>query len=341
MLMDAIGHGVFPGASLLVAKGGTIVHRGFYGNATLLPKPEPVTEATLWDIASLTKPVATAALAMIAVREKGLSLNSHAAKYLPILHTETHRKITLRHLLKHTSGLPAWKPYFERLAQEHPEDLGRSKARDHYVNYIAEEPLEAAVSFKKIYSDLGFIVLGVLLESLFAQSLDHLFVEKIAIPLALKNTFFIPTGTELPRPLALFAATENSAWRGRLLRGEVHDDNCYALGGVAGHAGLFSHIDDLNRFLLSVRENISNANKKTDMTLGWDVPEPIGSQAGKYFSKNSIGHLGYSGCSLWMDLEKDFHVILLTNRVHPTSKNEAIKQFRPILHDKIFEECIL
>jgi len=338
-MTEAIANGVFPGASLLVAKGETIVHRGFYGNATLLPKPEPVTETTIWDIASLTKPMATAALAMASVKEKGLSLNSHAAKYLPVLHTETHRKITLRHLLKHTSGLPAWRPYFERLAKESPQDMGKQRARDRYLEYIAEEPLEAAVSFKKIYSDLGFIVLGILLENFWEMSLEQLLGEKIAGPLGLKNTFYAPIGAASPRPHAQFAATEDSAWRGRLLRGEVHDDNCYALGGVAGHAGLFSQVDDLHRFLLWIRGEFRR-DAKTDRTLGWDKPEIKNSQAGKHFSKHSIGHLGYSGCSMWMDLEKDFHVVLLTNRVHPSSKNDAIKQFRPKIHDSIFEELI-
>jgi CubicO group peptidase (beta-lactamase class C family) len=357
-MLEAVEKNVFPGAALLVARGQEVLHRAFYGNAALLPAPEPVTEGTLFDIASLTKPLATASLFLIAMKEKGLSLNSHAAKYLPILHTETHRKITLRHLLKHTSGLPAWKPYFETVAREHPEDVGQRKCRDYYLNLIADEPLESAVSFKKIYSDLGFILLGILLEDFWEKNLDELFEEKIAGPLGLGNTFFVPVGAGLPRPLALFAATEESAWRNKLIRGEVHDDNAYTLGGVAGHAGLFSHVDDLHRFLSAFQKNAGK-----DAQLGWDAPEPQNSplpahasrdflahpppagtrarsQAGKYFSKNSIGHLGYSGCSMWMDLEQDFHVILLTNRVHPTSKNEAIKEFRPRIHDAVYEELI-
>jgi CubicO group peptidase (beta-lactamase class C family) len=335
----AIREGVFPGAALLVAKADRVLHRAFYGNSSLLPAPEPVTETTLWDIASLTKPLAAASLALVSMKEKGLSLSSHAAKYLPVLDVEDKKKITIRHLLKHTSGLPAWRPYFEDVAREHPERVGRRDSRDLYLEKIACEPLESAVSYRKIYSDLGFILLGILLEDFWGTGLDRLFEEKVAGPLALRNTFYIPIGSSPPRPSAQFAATEDSAWRGRVLRGEVHDDNAYTLGGVAGHAGLFSNVDDLHRFLLAVREGWGGA-KKTDAKLGWDVPEPKNSQAGKYYSKNSIGHLGYSGCSMWMDLEQDFHVILLTNRVHPTSKNEAIKAFRPKIHDSIYEQLI-
>ncbi len=338
-LEEAVREGVFPGAALLVAKGAEILHRGFYGNATLLPTPEPVTETTLWDIASLTKPLATASLALVSMKEKGLSLSSHAARYLPLLDTEDKKKITIRHLLKHTSGLPAWRPYFEDVAREHPERVGKRESRDVYLEKIAREPLEATVSYKKVYSDLGFILLGILLEDFWGKGLDTLFEEKVAGPLGMRNTFYAPVGAGSPRPSTQFAATEDSAWRGRLLRGEVHDDNAYTLGGVAGHAGIFSNVDDLHRFLLSVREGRDGA-KKNDAKLGWDSPEPKNSQAGSHFSKNSIGHLGYSGCSMWMDLDQDFHVILLTNRVHPTSKNEAIKEFRPKIHDVIFEELI-
>jgi CubicO group peptidase (beta-lactamase class C family) len=339
---EAVREGVFPGAALLVARGEQVLHRAFYGNATLLPAPEAVTETTLWDVASLTKPLATASLVFASMKEKGLSLSSHAAKYLPALDVEDKKKITIRHLLKHTSGLPAWKPYFEDAARERPDLVGRRESRDFYLEKIAREPLEAAVSYKKIYSDLGFILLGILLEDFWGTGLDRLFEEKVAGPLGLRNTFYAPIGAageHKVRSYTQFAATEQSEWRGRLIRGEVHDDNAYALGGVAGHAGLFSNVDDLHRFLLAVREGWGGA-KKTDAKLGWDVPEPKNSQAGKYFSKTSIGHLGFSGCSMWMDLDQDFHVILLTNRVHPSSQNEAIKEFRPKIHDLIFEEMI-
>lgn len=351
-MKGAVESGVFPGASLLVARGGDVLHRGFYGHATLLPSPEPVSEETLWDIASLTKPLATVSLALLSVREKGLSLNSAASKFLPELEGEEKGKITIRHLLKHTSGLPAWKAYFEDAAREHPEWVGKRDARRFYVERISEESLEAPIAYRRIYSDLGYILLGFILEDFWGTPLDALFAEKIAGPLELNDTFYVPIGSRNVIP-EMFAATEDSAWRGRLLRGEVHDDNAYVLGGVAGHAGLFSHVDDLHHFLLAFREGFQKGHAlfpqelvqecvgpKVSIKMGWDTPSPENSQVGKNFSKNSIGHLGYSGCSMWMDLEKDFHVILLTNRVHPSSKNEAIKEFRPRIHDLIYEELI-
>src|SRR5262249_21244889 len=137
LISEAVTAGVFPGASLLVSKGGEVIHRGFYGHATLEPNPEPVTETTLWDIASLTKPVATASLYLSAVREKGLSLRSHAARYLHTLDSDEKKKITIRHLLKHTSGLPAWKPYFETIARDHPDEVGKRRCRGYYLDLIA------------------------------------------------------------------------------------------------------------------------------------------------------------------------------------------------------------
>ncbi len=321
----AIQENVFPGAALLVAKKGQILHRNFYGHATLLPRPELLTEKIIFDIASLTKPVATASIALLAVQENSLSLN-----------TPVSNSFTPEHLLRHTSGLPAWKAYYQELAKEHLNLVGHKEAREWYWEHILQEPLENPPGIQRVYSDLGFILLGIFLENFFKKSLDQVFDEKIAKPMKLTHTFFVPAGQK--RSDQVFAATENSVWRKKLIRGEVHDDNAYALGGVAGHAGLFSTVDDLHRFCL---ETVKQKKKSVEeYELGWDTPSPKDSQSGKYFSKNSIGHLGYSGCSLWIDFDQDFHVILLTNRVHPTSQNEKIKVFRPQLHNLIYEQLI-
>lgn len=351
-MRKAVHEGVFPGASLLVASHGAILYRGFFGSATLIPQPEPVTERTLFDIASLTKPIATASLTLLTVQEEKLSLNDSLKGLSPDFDGEKAR-ITIRHLLKHTSGLPAWRPYFEEISREHPEVVGKRESRRFYMAKISQESLETPVAFQRIYSDLGFILLGILIEDAWEASLDQLFQEKIAGPLGMKDTFFVPVGSEGTHPCGWFAATEQSAWRKKLIRGEVHDDNAYTLGGVAGHAGLFSNVDDLHTFLTTFEKGYRGRHPlfphdgmqelvgpKVKARLGWDMPSLTGSQAGKYFSKNSIGHLGYSGCSFWADLEQDFHIILLTNRVHPTAENEKIKEFRPLIHDLIFDEMI-
>ncbi len=355
-IQTAIGEKIFPGAALLVASKGEVVFRSFFGNATLFPHPEPVTEKTLFDIASLTKPVATAMIALAAMRDKGLSLHGSAAKYLKEMEEEEDkRKITIRHLLKHTAGLPAWRPYFKEIAREHPEIVGKRESRQYYLEKISQESLEMPVAYQRIYSDLGFILVGILLENFLETTIDQVFAEKVAGPLELADTFYIPVGARAPRPYESFAATEDSGWRKKLIRGEVHDDNAYTLGGVAGHAGLFSTIDDLHRFLIAFEKGYRGESPilpqelimefvgpKVKFKLGWDTPAQDESQAGKHFSRNSIGHLGDTGCSFWVDLEKDFHVILLTNRVHPhpTPQNDAIKQFRPKFHDLIYEELI-
>ena len=354
-MQKAIADGVFPGAALLVASQGDILYRGFFGKATLLPSPEPVTDKTLFDIASLTKPVATTTLLQISRKEKGTPLNAPVSRYLKAFDDETKKKITIRHLLKHTSGLPAWKPYYREIAQEHPESIGKRESKKYFLEKITQEPLEMPISYKHLYSDLGFLLLGFLLESLWEMPLDQLFSEKVAAPLGLNRTFYRPLEGIASSIFKTsdFAATEQSSWRKRLIRGEVHDDNAYALGGIAGHAGLFSTIDDLHRFLSFLEKGLREQDPflsmellhefigpKMPIKLGWDTPSVSDSQAGGHFSKNSIGHLGYSGCSFWADLDKDFHVVLLTNRVHPSSDNETIKVFRPHLHNVIYEHFI-
>ncbi len=349
----ACEEGVFPGAALLVARGNDILLRSFFGSASLTPEKEPVTESTIFDIASLTKPVAAASLILMAIKEKGLPLNAPVVRYLPDFSDEDKKKITIRHLLKHTSGLPAWKPYFSEIEKEHPEIVGKRESRSQYIAKIASESLEMPVSYQRLYSDLGFILLGIFLENFLGGTLDLLFQETVARPLEMTGTFYVPVGAESLRSRSLFAATQESPWRKRLLRGEVDDDNAYALGGVAGHAGLFSNVDDLHRFLRHIEISHEHENSffgreylqefigpKVKVKLGWDTPDPANSQAGKYFSKNSIGHLGFTGCSFWADLDQGFHVILLTNRVHPTAGNDKIKEFRPKIHDTIYEELI-
>ena len=308
---------VFPGAALLVASRGKVVYRNFFGGAT---------ERTIFDIASLTKPVATAAIALSAVRERKLKLNSSVSRF------------TLQQLLDHTSGLPAWRPYFEEIAREHPDSVGKRESRKYYLEKISKEPIEGKAGQKRVYSDLGFILLGIFLEDTCGSPLDQLFAEKVSDPFGMKDTFYVPVGArrETSRPDNLFTATGQSVWRNKLIQGEVHDDNAYTLGGVAGHAGLFSTVDDLHLFLTAWKKS----GPANEIKLGWDSPNEQNSQAGSHFSKNSIGHLGFTGCSFWLDLDRDFCVILLTNRVHPSSQNEAIKKFRPILHDIIYEELI-
>ena len=269
---------------------------------------------------------------------------------------------TFRQLLNHTSGLPAWKPYFEEIMQQ--EKGGRinfmaSRAAKNWVyQEIHREKPIAAPGSQALYSDLGYILLGEVVEALTGNTLDRFCHDRIFKPLQLRATGFVDLTqlrTHRIQPVeSLIAPTEDCPWRKKILCGEVHDDNAYAMGGVAGHAGLFASARDVHAFLLRMnrclygnddflpRDLLQEFFKPREspgrgFALGWDTPSAERSASGRLFSTRSIGHLGYTGCSFWWDLEKNCHVILLTNRVHPTRKNEKIKEFRPLIHDQIMQ----
>jgi CubicO group peptidase (beta-lactamase class C family) len=227
---------------------------------------------------------------------------------------------------------------------------------------ILAEPLEMPPGAREIYSDLGFILLGSILERASGLSLDRLFQEELTEPLGLPHVGYRridgPQGG-VAGAEEIIAATEYCNWRTRVLIGEVHDENCHLLGGVAGHAGLFSTSDDLDRIAAELFEAscgrsglFSAPSMKTfferqgspaqgTWALGWDTPSEEDSTAGRYYSKNSFGHNGFTGTSLWMDFERNISVVFLTNRVHPSRENTAIRGLRPQVHDAVFEEMLL
>ncbi len=328
-LSEGLLNQVFPAASLLVSKQGHVIYRKNMGCA----------DDSLFDIASLTKPFATATLIQKLLEEKRIRLHQPITTFLKEFDTKEKRLMTFQHLLDHTSGLPAWRPYFETLAQEKPKLMATWEARQWYVEKIASEPLENGLGTKRVYSDLSFIILGVILENILKTKLEILFKRQIVDPLDLKASFFRRVGSETPFPLEKFLPTgqpPSTFGRTYTLCGEVNDDNAYALGGVAGHAGVFSTVDDLNIFL----NFIHSQKSKNEIRLGWDTPTQP-SQSGTHFSPNSIGHLGYTGCSMWIDFDQDFHVIFLTNRTQISYENDRIKTFRPKLHDLIYKTLII
>lgn len=377
VFQDAIADGVFPSADLLVAKGGEALFQARYGDAR---------EHTCFDISSLTKPVSTATLAMMLTAEGLLTLDDTVYQWLAGARQPAHKQMTVRMLLDHTSGLPAWQPYYREL----PLSLvGTDAGKRLVLDACYAEELVAAPGAKTLYSDLGYILLGEIIEQAGGAPLDTLFAQRIARPLELHDTFFVrsigapvitgrrttttpdqhvPTpkhGIAAERPAQRagehrrFAATEDCPWRERVVHGEVHDPNAYALGGVAGHAGLFATAADLHRFVQAlvacrdgaspfipqevVRRFIPEETRRPAgdaYALGWNRPSRRDSAAGHRFSPDSIGHLGFTGCSMWIDLAQDFWIILLTNRVHPTTTNEKIKGFRPRIHDLIVDELI-
>ncbi len=224
---------------------------------------------------------------------------------------------------------------------------------------IIEEPFAYSPGRDCVYSDLGFMVLEWIIEEATGMSLASYVEDQFYKPLSLKRTFF--SGTPASRSFNgnVFAATEKCPWRKKIMRGEVDDENAFALGGYSGHAGLFGTVEEVYRLVNLLREHYYEKRndflqpetvreffrrqklvKGCTWALGWDTPTPEESSAGKYFSSTSVGHLGFTGTSIWMDLEKDVIVILLTNRVHPSRENQKIKEFRPKLHNAVMEEIV-
>lgn len=360
----AVEGGVFPGAVLLVRLRGQIAYHQAFGNAALMPAKEPARLETIYDLASLTKPLATTTALLCLVQDGRLSVEDPLQKHLEELQGSAVGDATIYHLLTHSSGLPAWRPLYERIAEEDrhaPGFLGSSAARQLALALIKNEPLESSAGARSCYSDMGFILLGMLVERVSGRALPVLCRERVFDPMQARLYFLSPggavQGSDVRLDVRLIASTEDDPWRGRVLRAEVHDENAYALGGVAGHAGLFgtaaavsavvgqwldSYVGrsrllppDLVRRFIARQDKIAGSS----WALGWDTPSAP-SSSGRRFSAASFGHLGYTGTSIWVDPTRELEVVLLSNRVHPTRRNEAIKQFRPLIHDTIYQELI-
>lgn len=349
LMQKAIGDGVFPGAVLLVAREEDILMHAAWG-VTDFASQRPVTRETVFDLASLTKPLATTPAVMRLVQDGGLELDTPMGAVLPVMKTTEKAGVTVRQLLSHSSGWPAWQPYFERL-----RDLPPDERRPRLARYLADEALVAAPGTVALYSDLDFIALGLMVETCSGMRLDRFVGQAVYQPLGIDDLFFNPLD-ERPAD-RIYAATEACAWRGRVLCGAVHDDNAYTINGVAGHAGLFGTaraVFDLLRFLLRayrgeqkgvvlaspILQTFWKVRPGSDWVLGFDTPSARGSSAGRYFSANSVGHLGFTGTSFWLDIDRGIIVILLSNRVHPLRTNEKIRTFRPRIHDAIMEGIV-
>jgi CubicO group peptidase (beta-lactamase class C family) len=357
-LMEAgIADGVFPGGALLVRSHGQTVHLSFHGRRSVEPPAGPVDARTCFDLASLTKVLAATPLLLVSIQRGRLELEEPVHRLLEGYAGQGREAITVRMLLDHSSGLPAWRPYYEKVrSTEGGAWLATVKGQEAVRRMVLAEAPEVRPGSRAIYSDLNFILLDWILERINGDPSDVLFSEWLAGPLRLKSLFFVdlksPAKTARARRGRAFAATERCPWRGRTLIGEVHDDNTYAMGGVSGQAGLFGTIQDvgvlaeawLRAFLggggLFEPGLVRRFWQKSELpgstrTLGFDTPSPKASQAGSRFGPRTVGQLGFTGTSLWIDPDRQLVVVLLTNRVHPTRKNETIKQFRPGLHERV------
>ncbi|QTA78575.1 Beta-lactamase [Desulfonema limicola] len=348
LMEKAVYDNIFPGGVLLAAEKGEILFCKAYGHADIFANTKMNVD-TVFDLASLTKPLAASAALMKLTEETSGLPEWELGNIIPEICSTDKAHIKIKHLLSHTSGFPDYRPYYlkiNKVTDENPKTVLRE--------LLIKESLVSFPGKKVIYSDLGFMMLEWVIEKLTATALDCFLDKEIYSPLGIKNLFFPGISYKKEKH---FAATELCPWRRKLLKGAVHDDNAYAAGGIQGHAGLFGTIKDVfillcellnavkgNKnqgvFKKKVVEYFFRPYRNTGRSLGFDMPSPEGSSSGCFFCKNSVGHLGFTGTSFWMDIDRYIILILLTNRIHPYRHNYKIKIFRPVIHNAVMEKIM-
>lgn len=353
LLRLAVEAHAFPGAAIEVGRHDGPLWNAAFGGLTFDPLAPFTTPATIFDLASLTKVIATATLTMGALEAGRIDLADPLTRWLPRWRGDDRQDVTIRELLTHSSGLSAYLPFYR-------DHTGRPE----FEHAICTLPLEYAPRTRSVYSDLGFILLGFILEDAYAgtdarpvtpgafnpaASLPEQF-HRVATCITAEPLQFNPPRGWRPR----CAPTELDPWRGRLLTGEVHDENCWALGGAAGHAGLFGTSGAVGAFARAILRTIRGERvlaspdrmrafitrcgvPGSSRALAWDTMLPT-SSCGTRMSPTAIGHTGFTGTSLWIDWERDLYVVLLTNRVHPTRENNKIQEIRRRVHEAVLSE---
>ncbi|MBW2108223.1 MAG: serine hydrolase [Deltaproteobacteria bacterium] len=349
LMNAAVGDGVFPGGVLLVARDSRIVFWEAFGLARLSPK-RVMKKDTVFDLASLTKPLASAVSLIVLFGRGKVALDQTLGETISDFSETDKRDVTIRQLASHTSGLPDYRPYYKALRHLAP---GEATAQLRIL--LTAEPLVDPPGAVAVYSDVGFMILQWVIETVSQTTLDRFVQAAVYDHLGLDRLFFNGAALGVAKRHCSYAATEACPWRKKILEGEVHDDNAYVLGGVAGHAGLFGSAEAVFRLLdhlgmvhagritsnvfarKAVQTFFRRQSEVGTWALGFDTPSRPDSSSGRYFSDHSVGHLGFTGTSFWMDLDAGVIVILLTNRVHPSRAVDKIKAFRPVLHDAVME----
>ena len=356
ILEKALADGVFSGVSVgvsLYRKGNEqrlITNRG----QTRYDEPEAdITDDTFFDLASLTKPLCTALSILCLIQNNEIDWDT---KIFDILSYDTPSEfldMTIDQLLTHSAGLIAYKPVYQSFAPVPANENKEKIIRD----FLQEQLVYPPGSFC-LYSDIGFMLLGVLIEKVSATTLDNFYRSEVATPLNIQKDVQFRPLPQAQLQKKNIAATEHCPWRQKIVQGEVHDEHAWLMNGVAGHAGLFGTITgvlNLTEHILhqwkgrTTHPGFSNNLLQRALTKkysghpwcrGFDTPAGQGSSAGSLFSAGSVGHLGYTGTSFWIDPEQEIIIVLLSNRVHPSRKNEQIKQFRPLLHNSVLEALL-
>lgn len=340
LIEQGIRDSIAPGMTALVLKDGDVVYKKTAGKFTYDADATPVTDSSIYDLASVSKVIGTTTAVMICIDRKLFSLDDKVVKYLPQFGANGKKQITIRNLLVHNSGLPAFKKYYEFV-----------KNGDELLKDIYNSELIYKTGTKTVYSDLGMITMQKIIEKVTGKRLDKFLQAEVFSKLGMTSTMYVPPASLKHR----MVPTEiDNYWRKRLLIGEVHDEAASMLGGIAGHAGLFSTAGDLAIFLQmmlqggeyngvryikkeTVAKFIKRQSAESTRALGWDTRDEEYPSAGKLFSMSSYGHTGYTGTSVWTDPEKNVIVILLTNRVYPTRENGKLLKFRPKFHTAVMK----
>jgi len=320
-----------------------------HGDRRLTPSLLPMLPDTVFDLASLSKVLGTWALTARLIDRGWIRWTDRVKSFFP---EYPHADIELRHLLAHTAGFPAWEPLWQRIRDRFTgvplQNVGIRKRQALMRELVLSIRPEVPVDTRALYSDITFLLLGFVLEEVTGLPLDQAVRRWVWGPMGLSTATYHRTD-QSPREgmIEEAAATENCPWRGAVLQGQVHDDNCWAMGGYGGHAGAFGTIRDVLQFARALfegfysRETLRASWTRVDRpagcerTLGWDTPSGPESSAGPLFSPSSVGHLGFTGTSLWIDPAAGVAVALLTNRVHPDRENIRIRQLRPKIHESI------
>jgi CubicO group peptidase (beta-lactamase class C family) len=348
LLSSACGK-AFSGACVVVGKDGKVLWEETLGQTGYEEYGAVVTEVTnetLFDLASLTKPLCTATLCMIACEEVKIRLEDNMKLFLEEARGKRLGDVTIGTLLKHTSGLSAWKPFGSELLTRFGEGVaGTPFARGYVLEEILKEPI---VNDAQVYSDLGYILLGFILERLYDTPIAELFRVAVARRFGIEDIFFVDRSVSACAiPKSRFAATEVCPVRKRVLQGEVHDENAFILGGSSGHAGLFGTARSVYLLSCALVKNLWRTMEKflkrdehETYCYGFDTPSKENSSSGEKRPEGLIGHLGFTGTSFWFEPKSMLGVVLLTNRVHPTRDNMLLKELRPRFHDAVWDEVL-
>ncbi|MDH4316948.1 MAG: serine hydrolase [Desulfobulbaceae bacterium] len=357
LFSEALCEKVFPGAATavdIVEKNHNSSNLYFFGKKGYTTDAEDgVNDKTIYDLASLTKPLATTLALMVLMDSGSLRLTDSLSSFYNGFKKKVFSDISIFHILSHSSGFPAYRPYFINY-----KAISNPESGEKLLYSILGTPLIYPPGSRSLYSDLGFILLGKIIEKASGERLDLLFEKEISGPLGLeKDLFFrpLPVSESDGEDISKYAPTEYCRWRGKLIRGQVHDEHCYLFGGISGHAGLFGTIKGVSCLCKAILRqwrgekifsNISVELMETFLRpvhphsgwcLGFDTPSFPGSSAGQFISPGSVGHLGFTGTSFWLDKVRGLSIVLLTNRVHPSRYNKKIREFRPRFHDLVIQ----